>query len=173
MALMEPETPTQESSFKVEVVAEIAGIPSSFSEGAMATMRRDPHGDNNDNNRPTEFSSATTSSRRSPQAPQELSSATAAIGNSETLIDANYGYRNAQVALGDEFSLGLEVDQDYDEAIDWYLRVDNAGDASAQNKVRDLYRLGYGVPQDCSVVMDWYQKAADQDDVAGPYHVGQ
>ncbi|KAK3812330.1 MAG: hypothetical protein J3R72DRAFT_530161 [Linnemannia gamsii] len=172
-ASLEPETPTQESSFKVKVVAEIAGIPSSFSEGAMATMRCNPHGDNNDNNRPTELSSATTSSRRSPQAPQNLSSATAAMGNSKTIIDANHRDRNAQVALGDRFALGLEVDQDYAEAIDWYLRVDNAGDASAQNKVRDLYRLGHGVPQDCSVAMDWYRKAADQGDAAGPYHVGQ
>ncbi|KAG0249736.1 hypothetical protein BGZ95_007433, partial [Linnemannia exigua] len=172
-ALLEPECPTQESSFKVEVETGTAGTPSSFSEGATVTTRRDPHGNDNDNNRPTELSSATTPSRRSPQAPQDLSLATVAMGNSQTVIDASHGDTSAQVALGDKFTLGLEGDRDYEEAMDWYLRAANAGDASAQNKIGDLYRLGHGVPQDCSVAMDWYRKAADQDDATGLYNVGQ
>ncbi|KAG0372975.1 hypothetical protein BGX24_012335, partial [Mortierella sp. AD032] len=89
--------------------------------------------------------------RRSPQAPQDLSSATAAMGNSQTIINTSHGNTDAQVALGGKFALGLEVVQDYEEAMDWYLRVANAGNASAQNKVGN-----------CCECEEWYSLAAGQ-----------
>jgi len=55
-----------------------------------------------------------------------------------------------------------EQRKDYAQAMDWYRKAANQGNALAQTRIGDLYYNGQGVAQDYAQAMDWYRKAADQ-----------
>ncbi|KAF9989536.1 hypothetical protein BGZ75_006083 [Mortierella antarctica] len=61
------------------------------------------------------------------------------------------------------FMVGLlhSHEQDYGEALDWYLAASEAGIALAMLKVIEMYRHGIGVEQDNHGATLWYQKAAE------------
>ena len=50
--------------------------------------------------------------------------------------------------------------QDYSEAMRWFRKAADQGDALAQNNVGWLYAKGQGVPRDLSEARVWLQKAA-------------
>jgi TPR repeat protein len=77
------------------------------------------------------------------------------------MVSASHGDLDAQVALGDMFKEGLEVRQDYQATMDWYLKAAEQGNAEGQAKVGLLYYLGMGVRQNCSTAMNWYYKATN------------
>ncbi|MGH6953553.1 MAG: tetratricopeptide repeat protein, partial [Alphaproteobacteria bacterium] len=54
------------------------------------------------------------------------------------------------------------VPQDYAEAMKWYRKAADQGDAPAQNNLGFMYDSGWGVPQDYAEAAKWYRKAADQ-----------
>jgi TonB family protein len=56
----------------------------------------------------------------------------------------------------------LGVEQSYAEAMAWYSRAADKGDAEAQNAIGYLHQQGWGVTQDYAKAMVWYRKAADQ-----------
>jgi TPR repeat protein len=43
---------------------------------------------------------------------------------------------------------GTGVPRDYEEAVKWYRRAAEQGDADAQSNLEYMYNNGYGVPQD-------------------------
>ncbi|KAF9133416.1 hypothetical protein BG015_003561, partial [Linnemannia schmuckeri] len=78
---------------------------------------------------------------------------------------------------------GKDVPQEYQAAMDWYLKAAEQGHAIAQYSIGDLYYHGHGVPRDYAQAMacvgvlyddgrgvprdyikaaEWYTKAADQ-----------
>ncbi|KAF9549957.1 hypothetical protein EC957_002017 [Mortierella hygrophila] len=74
----------------------------------------------------------------------------------------------AQVALGNKY-----VDnQDYQAAMECYLKAANQGCIEAQFNVGVLYDEGNGVPQDFAKAMEWYRMAADQGDARAQCNIG-
>ncbi|KAF9106097.1 hypothetical protein BGX29_010559, partial [Mortierella sp. GBA35] len=72
------------------------------------------------------------------------------------------GYVSAQLNIGILYEDGRGVPQDYSQAMDWYSKAADQGDAVAQYCVGNLFYHGLGVPQDYSQAMEWCRKAADQ-----------
>ncbi|KAF9545317.1 hypothetical protein EC957_011071 [Mortierella hygrophila] len=89
-----------------------------------------------------------------------------------TFISATEGNKDAQVALGDMYNDGKGVAQDYQAAMDWYLKAAEQGDAAGQLRVGVLYDEGFGVPKDCSIAMVWYLKAAQQGYASAQFNIG-
>ncbi|KAF9145340.1 hypothetical protein BGX30_009350 [Mortierella sp. GBA39] len=112
----------------------------------------------------------------------------------KAIISASQGDKDAQVALGDMYKEGLGVNQDYQSAMEWYLKAGEQGDAVGQRKVGMMYSLclgaanqgnaaarynigvlyeqGQGVPLDYSQAMVWFRKAADQGLSQAQCHIG-
>jgi TPR repeat protein len=53
------------------------------------------------------------------------------------------------------YNIGQGVPQDYAEAVNWYLKAAEQGNASAQTNLSFMYYNGWGVPQDYSVAHMW------------------
>ncbi|KAF9536835.1 hypothetical protein EC957_009583, partial [Mortierella hygrophila] len=75
---------------------------------------------------------------------------------------------DAQVALGDNY----RSKQDYQTAMECYLKAANQGHASAQSNIGVMYDEGKGVPQDFAKAMEWFRMAADQGDARAQSNIG-
>ena len=60
----------------------------------------------------------------------------------------------------------------YDEAMKWFLRAANQGDARAEVCIAVLYRDGLGVKQDYIQAMNWYLKAAEKGEAPAMTGIG-
>ncbi len=78
----------------------------------------------------------------------------------------------AQATLGFLYGEGLGVPQDYTEAVRWYRKAADQGEAYAQNKLGNRYRLGQGVPQDHVEAVTWYRLAAEQGHAGAQNNLG-
>ncbi|KAK3817144.1 MAG: hypothetical protein JOS17DRAFT_758409, partial [Linnemannia elongata] len=79
----------------------------------------------------------------------------------QTIVNANQGDVHAQVALGDRYKDGREVQQDYHKAMNWYLKAAEQGHCRAQFNIGLLYEEGhYGVPQNRTKAFEWFLKVA-------------
>ncbi|KAF9128143.1 hypothetical protein BGX30_014443, partial [Mortierella sp. GBA39] len=78
-------------------------------------------------------------------------------------IGASLGDMSAQVALGNLYADGEGVLQDYQSAMDWYLKAANQGDLVGQRRMGFLYHRGLGVSRSYSTALEWFIKAADQE----------
>lgn len=58
---------------------------------------------------------------------------------------------------------GRGVSQSYAQAVIWYQKAAEQGDAKAQHSLGYMYETGQGVPQDYKRAVIWYQKAAEQE----------
>ena len=61
---------------------------------------------------------------------------------------------------------------DYTEAIKYFKRAAEQGDAAAQYKLGSCYYYGKGVAIDYIQAVEWYRKAAEQGDAAAQYALG-
>lgn len=64
----------------------------------------------------------------------------------------------AELSLGNQYF----AKQDYANAVIWYLKSADQGNARAQENVGWFYEHGRGVKQDYAEAMTWYRKAASQ-----------
>ncbi|KAF9154485.1 hypothetical protein BG015_000772 [Linnemannia schmuckeri] len=91
----------------------------------------------------------------------------------QTIISASHGDKNAQVAVGDMYRDDKGVPQDYQAAMDWYLKAAEQGHADSHYNIGVLYDYGraqhwgaydydHGVSQDYTKAAEWYTKTADQ-----------
>ena len=65
---------------------------------------------------------------------------------------------------------GRGVPQDYAEAVNWYRKAANQGDAMAQYNLGSMYADSQGVPQDYVRAYMWFSLSAAQGDKdAGKY----
>ena len=55
--------------------------------------------------------------------------------------------------------------KDYNQAIYWFRKAADQGNADAQNNLGDCYRNGWGVAKDKNQAISWYMKAAAQGNV--------
>ena len=58
------------------------------------------------------------------------------------------------------YANGQGVPQDYAEAVKWYRKAAEQGDATAQSNLGVMYEKGQGVPQDYAEAVKWWRKAA-------------
>jgi hypothetical protein len=79
-------------------------------------------------------------------------------------LRAEQGDAKAQANLGNMYSHGQGVPQDYAEAFRWYRKASDQGYAQAQYNLGNMYYHGRWVPQDYVEALRWYRKAADQGD---------
>ena len=86
---------------------------------------------------------------------------------------AREGYTRGMVLLGECYEKGLGgVPQDDEQAVDWYRKAAEAGNALAMYNLGWMYEYGRGVPQDEKQVVEWYRKAAEAGNVAAMYNLG-
>ncbi|KAF9112287.1 hypothetical protein BGX30_007335, partial [Mortierella sp. GBA39] len=90
----------------------------------------------------------------------------------QTGINASLGDKNAQVALGDMYRDGMGVPQDYQAAMDWYLKAVQQGDAAGQQRVGGLYDEGIDVSQNHLIAIEWYLKDAEQGYAEAQHSIG-
>ena len=75
-------------------------------------------------------------------------------------------YPKAQNRIGIMYSYGKGVPQDYAEAVRWYRKAADQGNASAQFNLGCMYYNGQGVPQDKREAYRLIKMAADQGEEA-------
>jgi len=69
-------------------------------------------------------------------------------------------YGAAQNNLGGMYNNGYGVKKDIKQALHWYLKAANQGNARAQNNLGVLYIKGDGIPRDREKAISWWKKAA-------------
>ena len=75
---------------------------------------------------------------------------------------AKGGLKEAQATLGDHYSDGVWVKQDYAEAAKWYRLAADQGFAPSQVTLGQMYQLGRGVNEDQKEALKLYLAAAGQ-----------
>ena len=79
---------------------------------------------------------------------------------------------SAMFNLGVRYGNGKGVEQDDSQAVHWYQKAADLGDAPAMCNLGFYYAQGKGVEQDDSQAVHWYQKAADLGDAHAMYNLG-
>ena len=80
----------------------------------------------------------------------------------DLIAAAEEGNADAQNQLGDAYYDGIGVEQDYIQALEWYLRAAKQGHGIAQYNVAYAYANGIGTQKNTSEAIKWYGKSADQ-----------
>ncbi|OAQ23710.1 HCP-like protein [Linnemannia elongata AG-77] len=111
---------------------------------------------------PPHLSNGRELSSRTPQSEGAATNASKDMDLAQLGIRASQGDKDAQVALGDMYKDGEGVQQDYQVAMDWYVKAADQGFVDAQFNIGMMYDEGKGVPQDFAKAMEWYLKAANQ-----------
>lgn len=63
-------------------------------------------------------------------------------------------------------------DQQYSQALKWFLKAAAQGNQGAQNKIAFLYAKGLGVRKDYQEALKWYHKTADIGNGEGQFYIG-
>ena len=94
----------------------------------------------------------------------------------KALLMAKQGDAQAQYTLGEMYTKGEVVRQDYKEALKWYTKAAEQGHLEAQKFLGSLHYYGdmdgIKVPQDDKELLKWYTKAAEQGDKYAQYRLG-
>src|SRR5262249_18048293 len=89
-----------------------------------------------------------------------------------TKAEAAKGSAIAQLLMGHLHQEGLGVEQDDEEAVQWFRKAAEQGNTSAMLSLGQLYAKGKGVPRDEKEAVSWYRKAAEKNLAAAQYHLG-
>ena len=68
--------------------------------------------------------------------------------------------------------MGLGIPADPSQAIVWFQKAAEAGNAAAQNNLGYCYKHGHGVGADLVAAVTWYRKSAQQGDVNAQVWLG-
>ncbi len=85
---------------------------------------------------------------------------------------AEAGDADYQLSLGNLFYKGVEVTQDFNEAIKWFRLAAEQGHPDAQLNLGILYAAGQVVAQDNIEAVKWFRLAADQDNPQAQFNLG-
>ena len=77
-----------------------------------------------------------------------------------------------QWKLGFKYEVGLNVEQSYVKAFEWYFKSAMQGNASGQWQLGYLYQFGKGVEQNYKKAFEWYEKSAERGDATGQWRLG-
>ena len=75
--------------------------------------------------------------------------------------------------IGKMHCYGLGTEQDYEKAVEWFLKSAQVGNKFAQYSLANLYYYGNGVEKDLSQAFLWYRKSSEQGQPYAPYAVAQ
>jgi TPR repeat protein len=96
------------------------------------------------------------------------------------LAKANSGDAAARVLVGESYAAGKGVEQNLQQASEWYRKAAEQGDVGGEMHLAALYRDGgKGFSRDMAQAAAWYGKAAEQGDVTAQgtlgvlYSIGQ
>ncbi len=86
--------------------------------------------------------------------------------------DYNLGSPNLQRCM--QYNLGncRRVPQDDKQAVHWFTKSAEQGDADAQYNLGLMYAEGDGVPQDDKQAVHWFTKSAEQGDAGAQFSLG-
>jgi uncharacterized protein len=89
---------------------------------------------------------------------------------------AEQGDGKAQTTLGMLYdgtlhNDGERIDQNYSEAVRWYLLAAEQGGVFAQTQLGFMYHLGLGVTQNHAAAVRWYRAAAEQGNAHAQYNL--
>lgn len=108
-----------------------------------------------------------------------LSSALLALSTSITLANdsipesmlekAKAGDVDAQYYLAFQYELGIDVEQNIQQAHYWYNKAAEQKDARSQYSLGYLYSEGIGVKQDLALAKQWYEKSSQQNYAEAQY----
>ena len=89
-------------------------------------------------------------------------------------ISENERTTSESQTAADWFTLGLNAynTQNYTEAVKWYRKAAEQGNADAQNNLGFCYSKGYGITQSRAEAIKWYRKAAEQGNAAAQNNLG-
>lgn len=91
----------------------------------------------------------------------------------DLLARANKEDERAQNELGYRFEKGVGVPVNHSEAVKWYRKSAEQGNAAAQNNYANyLYAGKGGVPQDYTEAAKWFRKSAEQGNPQGQNGLG-
>ena len=76
------------------------------------------------------------------------------------LESANDGHIEAQIKIGDYYSNGIFIKQDFQKSVLWYTRASTYGNTEALVKLANLYREGLGTDKDMKLAFDLYYRAS-------------
>ena len=62
--------------------------------------------------------------------------------------------------------------EDDAQAVSWYRKAAQQGDAKAQSNLGVMYAKGEGVPEDDTQAVSWYRKAAQQGQAEAQHNLG-
>jgi uncharacterized protein len=74
-------------------------------------------------------------------------------------LAAEGGHLDAQLTMAKLCLIGKGVQQDFEEAFDWYLRAAERGHPTALFNVGEMLAYGTGVPQNKQQSAEWFKKA--------------
>lgn len=79
----------------------------------------------------------------------------------------------ADIIVAGYYYTGIGVKQDYQQAMQWYLKAVDKGSIDAMLYVAMLYEKGEGVKQDYQQALQWYLKAADKGNATAMNDIGR
>jgi uncharacterized protein len=75
-------------------------------------------------------------------------------------MSASHGTTMAMWPIAVIYENGMGVSRDYRQALSWYQKAAEGGDAHGYYGIGMMYRMGLGVPRDPSQARIWLGKAA-------------
>lgn len=85
---------------------------------------------------------------------------------------ASWGDAKAQHNLAALYLEGVEVKQDYAEALKWHTEAAEQDYVLAQHDLGIMYLEGLGVAPDAELALHWFSKAAEQGDAKAQSNLG-
>ena len=101
-----------------------------------------------------------------------LTSGAFAVEFEDILAKAKAGRPMYQYLLGSMYDQGEGIPENDAEAVKWYRKAAEQGDAIAQFSLSYMYDLGEGIPENDAEAVKWIRKAAEQNLVAAQFFLG-
>lgn len=69
-----------------------------------------------------------------------------------------------QYNIGYHFEFGINGEQNFEKAVEWYTKSSEQGNAWLQNRLGECYLNGKGTQKDLREAKKWFELAAEQGD---------
>ena len=77
---------------------------------------------------------------------------------------AEQGDADSMYELGESYNYGLGVEENEEQAVEWYRKAAELGQTDAMHMLAECYSSGTGVRQDAREAAQWVRRAKEQDD---------
>lgn len=85
---------------------------------------------------------------------------------------AEQGEASAQHRLAEHYLSGVDIEQNYTLAFQWYKKAAEQNHAPAMFDLATAYDLGEGTEQNLTLAAFWYEKAARKGEASAAYNLG-